>query len=156
MNISSNSFKILEGFPSAHVMGADNLIAMSSRMKQTWFFFFLYSQYQFYNFNSRSHTANTLSDEAIMTHIIQCRRLVYYKSSKVEGVTTLFPCITLSMWGCQYSSCWVFATVLLILEKKVGLVRYIRVGSKPNVSAITVWIRPRTSLNGEKQMQSVR
>jgi len=55
-------------------------------------------------------------------------------------------CFTLSMWGCQYSSCWVFAIVPLILEKKVGLVRYSSVGSKSNVSAITAWIRSRTFL----------
>lgn len=53
---------------------------------------------------------------------------------------------TLSMCGCQYSSCSVLATVPLILEKNVGLVRYIEVGSKPNVSAIIAWILPRTSL----------
>lgn len=58
----------------------------------------------------------------------------------------LFACVTLSMCGCQYSSCWVLAAVLLILEKKVGLVRYISVGSKPNVSAMAAWIFPRISL----------
>ncbi len=81
------------------------------------------------------------------SHTTQRSRLVLlYKLSKVEGVAALFSYVTLSMCGCQYSSCWVLAAVLLILEKKVGLVRYIRVGSKPNVSAITAWIRPRTSL----------
>lgn len=53
---------------------------------------------------------------------------------------------TLSMCGCQYSSCRVLATVPLILEKNVGLVRYIEVGFKSNVSAIIAWILPRTSL----------
>lgn len=65
-------------------------------------------------------------------------------------------CLTLSICGCQYSSCCVFAVVLLILEKKVGLVRYISFGSKPNVSAITAWIRPRTALNNGKQRNCVR
>lgn len=57
--------------------------------------------------------------------------------------------LTLSTCGCQYSSCWVWAAVLLILEKKVGLVRYIRAGSRANVSAMAAWIRPRTSLTEE-------
>lgn len=60
-----------------------------------------------------------------------------------------WPCdwaFTLSMCGCQYSSCRVLAAVPLILEKNVGLVRYIEVGSKPNVLAIIAWILPRTSL----------
>lgn len=77
---------------------------------------------------------------------------VYASLQVIQGITqdmqiaALFLCVTLSMCGCQYSSCWVLAAVLLILEKKVGLVRYISVGSKPNVSAITAWIFPRTSL----------
>lgn len=79
---------------------------------------------------------NPLYEVSIGTFMIQCARLVHdYMLS-----------LTLSMCGCQYSSCWVFASVLLILEKKVGLVRYIRVGSKSKVSAITAWIRSRTFL----------
>lgn len=71
-----------------------------------------------------------------------------------KRVTVL--CLTLSTCGCQYSSCCVFAVVLLILEKKVGLVRYICFGSRPNVSAITPWIRPRTSLNDGKRTNCIR
>lgn len=58
---------------------------------------------------------------------------------------------TLSMCGCQYSSWSVLAAVPLILEKNVGLVRYINVGSKPNVSAIIAWILLRTSLYRERR-----
>lgn len=52
----------------------------------------------------------------------------------------------MSTCGCQYSSCVVLASVLFILEKNVGLVRYMEEELIPKVSAIFCWILCLTSL----------
>lgn len=49
------------------------------------------------------------------------------------------------MCGCQYSSCVVLASVLFILEKNVGLVRYMEEELIPNAWAIFCWILCLTS-----------
>lgn len=54
--------------------------------------------------------------------------------------------LTLSTCGCQYSSCVVLAPVLFILEKNVGLVRYMAEELIPNTWAILCWILCLTSL----------